>query len=230
MRYLQGTLFDVTRRRETQDELKAERERGEIMLRSITDAVIGLDAEGRVQQMNEAAVQLLGVTERAARGRPLESVASFESASGATPFKGVAAWVRPDGGGRGSEVQLVTRDRGVRQIVVAGAPLRGPNGEEVGVVVVLRDITDHMRREEELLRAAKLESVGVLAGGIAHDFNNILAGIIGNLSLARMDVEAESDTGYSLQQALDAAVRAQDLTRQLLPFAKGVRRCVDLSC
>ncbi|MEZ6010155.1 MAG: PAS domain-containing protein [Planctomycetota bacterium] len=221
VRYLQGTLFDVTRRRETQDELKAERERGEIMLRSITDAVIGLDAEGRVQQMNEAAVQLLGVTERAARGRPLESVASFESASGATPFKGVAAWVRPDGGGRGSEVQLVTRDRGVRQIVVAGAPLRGPNGEEVGVVVVLRDITDHMRREEELLRAAKLESVGVLAGGIAHDFNNILAGIIGNLSLARMDVEAESDTGYSLQQALDAAVRAQDLTRQLLTFAKG---------
>ncbi|MGE3754569.1 MAG: ATP-binding protein [Planctomycetota bacterium] len=220
VRHVQGTLFDVTRRRETQDALQAERERSAIMLRSITDAVIGLDADGCVQQMNEAATRLLGMSERAARGRPLETVASFELPGGG-PIQGRAPWLRPEGGARGSEVTLSTRDHGVRQLVVAGAPLRGPNGEAVGVVVVLRDVTDHMRREEELLRAAKLESVGVLAGGIAHDFNNILAGIIGNLSLARMDVDATSDTGYSLQQALDAAIRAQDLTRQLLTFAKG---------
>ena len=219
-RHLQGTLFDVTRRREAQVALQSEKDRLAFMLRSIADAVVGLDAAGQVQQLNAAAERLLGVSLAEARGRLLEDVASFESVGGG-PLLGLATWLQARTSGRAVPFVLRTEERGVRQLEVAGAPLCDPDGEPLGAVVVLRDVTEHNAREEEMLRAAKLESVGVLAGGIAHDFNNILAGIIGNLSLARMDVDAGSDLGYSLKQALDAAVRAQDLTRQLLTFAKG---------
>jgi two-component system, cell cycle sensor histidine kinase and response regulator CckA len=77
------------------------------------------------------------------------------------------------------------------------------------------------RLEAELLRTGKLESLGLLAGGIAHDFNNLLTVVMGNLSLARLDQHLEPESASSLRDAEKAAVRARDLTQQLLTFAKG---------
>ncbi len=78
-------------------------------------------------------------------------------------------------------------------------------------------------REEERLKIAKLESVGVLAGGIAHDFNNILTGIMGNISLARRGLESGEIAKASnrLVEAEKASLRAKDLTQQLLTFSSG---------
>jgi PAS domain S-box-containing protein len=73
----------------------------------------------------------------------------------------------------------------------------------------------------DLLKAQKLESIGVLAGGIAHDFNNILTAIWGNLSLARARVTTDSAALPHLVEAEKALDRARDLTQQLLTFAKG---------
>ncbi|MHB0875748.1 MAG: ATP-binding cassette domain-containing protein, partial [Anaerolineae bacterium] len=93
-------------------------------------------------------------------------------------------------------------------------------------------ITQDMRREQEMIRADKLEAVGLLAGGVAHDFNNLLTAIVGNIALARLDVEQQSDLGGLLSEAEQASMRARDLTQQLLTFAKGgapVRRAASLS-
>ena len=89
------------------------------------------------------------------------------------------------------------------------------------VIVSLTDITERKRLEEELIRAQKLEFVGLLAGGIAHDFNNILTVILGNVSMARMQVASEDDIFKMLSEAEMATMRAQALTKQLLTFAKG---------
>jgi CheY-like chemotaxis protein len=75
--------------------------------------------------------------------------------------------------------------------------------------------------EEELLKADKLESVGILAGGIAHDFNNILTSIIGNVSLAKMRVKSEHKIFDLLVAAETASMRARGLAGQLLTFARG---------
>jgi len=77
------------------------------------------------------------------------------------------------------------------------------------------------KANEEMLRTQKLESIGVLAGGIAHDFNNILMAIIGNVSLARELMGTPHRADQRLELALNAALRAKDLTNQLLTFAKG---------
>ncbi len=77
------------------------------------------------------------------------------------------------------------------------------------------------RLEAELVRASKLESLGLLAGGIAHDFNNLLTVVMGNLSLARLNAKMDPESASSLCDAEKATVRARDLTQQLLTFAKG---------
>jgi PAS domain S-box-containing protein len=80
---------------------------------------------------------------------------------------------------------------------------------------------DHERLEQERLRSAKLESIGTLAGGIAHDFNNLLTGIMGNIGMVKTKTNPTEATYEMLEEAEKAALRARDLTQQLLTFAKG---------
>jgi PAS domain S-box-containing protein len=95
-------------------------------------------------------------------------------------------------------------------------------------VAFIRDITERKQAEERRLQmerqmqhVQRLESVGVLAGGIAHDFNNMLMAILGNIILAKGDVAPASETHELLIEAENAALNAQNLTGQLLTFAKG---------
>jgi PAS domain S-box-containing protein len=80
---------------------------------------------------------------------------------------------------------------------------------------------EYKRLEQERLRAAKLESIGTLAGGIAHDFNNLLTGIMGNIGLVKSYISPSENNYEMLDEAEKAALRAKDLTQQLLTFARG---------
>jgi CheY-like chemotaxis protein len=94
------------------------------------------------------------------------------------------------------------------------------------------DITARRQLEAEMARASKLEAVGILAGGIAHDFNNILTVVLGNITLAEADTDANGPISTRLADARRATLRARDLTLQLLTFAKGgepVKTAVELT-
>jgi PAS domain S-box-containing protein len=118
-------------------------------------------------------------------------------------------------------LMFVNKKNGHFSIEYSVAPLFNSGRKIRGSVVVFRDITEEKRIKEELLRAKKIESVGVLAGGIAHDFNNILAVVIGNINLAKPTIEKESDAYILLDDAEKASSRAANLTQQLLTFSKG---------
>lgn len=104
---------------------------------------------------------------------------------------------------------------------VSAFPIFDDSGDVVMVAECLRNITEKKRLEEELRKAHKLESLGVLAGGIAHDFNNLLAGILGNISLARIMMDPNSNNFKRLDEAEKAVNRARDLTQQLMTFSSG---------
>jgi PAS domain S-box-containing protein len=89
------------------------------------------------------------------------------------------------------------------------------------IVGTLIDTTRRKKAEEEQARVEKLESLGILAGGIAHDFNNLLTAILGDLSLARESSAKDAYLRELLSEAEGAALRAKDLTRQLLTFSRG---------
>ncbi len=100
-------------------------------------------------------------------------------------------------------------------------PLRDETGRLEGFVGLTRDISERKRAEEKrlelerrLLRAQKMESLGVLAGAVAHDFNNLLMGILGNLELALMEPSVGSRARTNLHRSIQACERAADLTRQ----------------
>lgn len=87
--------------------------------------------------------------------------------------------------------------------------------------IIIRDRSRKEKIEEELLKASKLESVGLLAGGIAHDFNNLLAVIMGNISISRKRLDDKEKVEERLEDAEKAVKQAVELTRQLRTFAHG---------
>jgi PAS domain S-box-containing protein len=112
-------------------------------------------------------------------------------------------------------------------------------GSEVLLQMVFRDLTvrrqaeaDRRQLHQQMVQGQKLESLGVLAGGIAHDFNNLLVAVMGNADLALQDME-QSAPGHSfVEEIKKAAVRASDLTSQLLAYSgkgKFVIKVVDLN-
>jgi PAS domain S-box-containing protein len=126
-----------------------------------------------------------------------------------------------------TEYRIRARGGEWRWVRASGAVLRaGDDGRVVRVVGTHTDVTSIRLGEEERLRfelrsaqAQKLESLGVLAGGIAHDFNNLLLAILGNLDLVRETVPDHSNARAGIDQAMSAARRAADLTRQMLAYA-----------
>jgi PAS domain S-box-containing protein len=98
----------------------------------------------------------------------------------------------------------------------------GPNanGRPRTALGTIQDITDRKQLEQQLLQAQKMESVGRLAGGVAHDFNNVLAVIQSYCALLLGEVVRDHPFRSDLEEIQRAALRAADLTRQLLAFSR----------
>lgn len=107
-----------------------------------------------------------------------------------------------------------------RWYYITNTPIYNEDGT-ISKQAMIIDITERKTMEEELLKARKLESVGILAGGIAHDFNNMLSGILSNIELAKMHSVLDNKVYELLEEAEQATLRSKDLTRQLLTFSKG---------
>lgn len=115
--------------------------------------------------------------------------------------------VRPDG------TERIVHERGAVSCDGQGTPVR--------MAGTVQDVTEHRKMEAEILKAQKLDSIGVLAGGIAHDFNNLLLGILGNVSVAKTYCRPGEKVAEMLDEIEKAAMRTKGLTRQLLTFSKG---------
>ncbi|WP_206455612.1 ATP-binding protein [Aurantimonas marina] len=86
--------------------------------------------------------------------------------------------------------------------------------------LVLTEITQRERAEEQLRQAQKMEMIGQLTGGVAHDFNNLLMAVLGNLDLLRKHFAADAKAARLIDGALQGAMRGAALTQRLLAFAR----------
>ena len=99
-------------------------------------------------------------------------------------------------------------------------PLRGNEGEFIGLIGVALDITDRKHLADQLRQAQKMQAVGELAGGVAHDFNNLLMVVKGHAEMLSDRLPQGSPQRSNVEQIQTAAERAASLTRQLLAFSR----------
>lgn len=119
------------------------------------------------------------------------------------------------------ETQNIRKDGQVVTLETNAVPIFDDDHNLTGYRGISRNVTARKQMENELLKAERIESLSLIAGGIVHDFNNFLTGIMGNISLAAYQTDPRTETGLLLKEAEKAALKASDLTQQLLTFTKG---------
>ena len=215
-----GTHIDLTERKRAE----VERHRLLEIIGATTDYIATMDLEGRTIYANGMLLRLRGHPDlAAARGRPLSD--HHPDWVVRLLFREAIPAALAQGSWHGETAML---DREGREFPVSQLLLmhRDDDGQPAFLSTIIRDISlqkqaevDRMETERRMLQAQKLESLGVMAGGIAHDFNNLLTAMLGNASLARLDLPADSPVHHSLGQIEKAAIRAAELCKEMLAYS-----------
>jgi len=194
------------------------------------DGMIVIDKDFNVLRVNNTFLSMLGWDSVEVIGKKCHEILSSSSLCDTAD----CPLTRILSGSAHVEVETEkTRKDGVTiPCLVRAAPFKNPQGEIIGIVEDIWDITERKKMEEHHQKARQLESIGILAGGIAHDFNNLLSVIICNIGIARKLVPPGNKAVSRLDDAEQICLMASDLSKRLITFATGgdpVRKIVPLS-
>lgn len=214
-----GISRDVTEQVQMETDREEQRRMLKTLLDTLPDIIVFKDTASVFRVCNQKACDLYGLAESELIGKTDFDLYPPDLAQA---FREEEVHVMTEGTALMTERQLHTARASIWEEAIK-VPMYDERGRVVGILSAARDISDRKRMEYELLRAQKLESVGILAGGIAHDFNNLLTAILGNLSLVREEAleQGHEQLAGTLMSAERATLRAKDLTHQLLTFARG---------
>ncbi|MGA2691374.1 MAG: ATP-binding protein [Opitutaceae bacterium] len=188
------------------------------VLSAVAEGVIATDSQGYVLIANAAASRILRLTGDSLVGRPLDEVFALVDRQSGKAGDNPADRVLSATGTLpliGDQALALSGGETVPIVWTARATF-GPDAKPRGIVIVFRNPDEMSLTPEELIKANRFESLGLLAGGIAHDFNNLLTTILGGLSLAK-----DNHDSSKLGDAERACMAAKGLTKQLLMFTKG---------
>ncbi|HFC04541.1 MAG TPA: PAS domain-containing sensor histidine kinase, partial [Rhizobiales bacterium] len=209
---------DMSQRAEAQAALRQSEQRFRESFESAAHGMAILTADGRVAAANVALTELLNQSElELSRKRMAELICDADQDKLQAMFSRVMS-------GQHAGVNAELRFNGTDDKTIHGltsiSGVRDRFGKIEQLIVQVVDLTTRHRAEEHLRKAQKMEAIGQLTGGIAHDFNNLLTVVIGNLQLVEKALDGNEKASKRAREAIDAATKGSELTRQLLAFAR----------
>jgi PAS domain S-box-containing protein len=226
-----GCVRDITARTAIREAVKQRERQFQLLVQGVKDyAIYMVDALGNVSSWNSGAEHIKGYRADEIIGQHFSVFYTEENQRDGGPMRALA---QAEGNGRFEEEGWRVRKDGSRfwaSVVIE--PIHDESGKLLGFAKVTRDVSEKRQAQdivdaarERLLQSQKMEAIGQLTGGVAHDFNNLLTIVIGNLEIARRNVDAVAGAAATrLQRALDSATqgaqRAATLTQRLLAFSR----------
>ncbi len=212
----QAVIQDITRRKQSEEALRLGEERLRAILHSMVDGVIVLDERGlatccsirRRKRFSNASPRRYS-TSPCRNSSPPDDRPNYDDY-----LAGI--WAEPRQGHRSRRrcsraAGTLPIDLAVSEISRGGARMR---------IVVVRDISERKKLEEQYRQSQKMEAVGRLAGGIAHDFNNLMQAILGYSNLLDRRLAPGDPNHETVEHIQKSLAHATSLTRQLLAFSR----------
>ncbi len=186
----------------------------ENIVESLNVGVLAVDLEGRLESWNSQLERLIGVTRADAVGRklgevlPPDLVAEVEARAAQDHVTGIYKFHLQNPNGRSLVVN------------VSIAPLVGKTGERLGRLLLLDDISQRVRLEEQMMQNEKLTSLGLLAAGVAHEVNTPLAVISNYIQMLARQLPADDPRQQTIDKIVKQTFRASEIVNNLLNFSR----------
>ncbi len=206
---------DITRLKKTEEAMRDGEQRLRSILDGMVDGVLVVNVDGMVSLCNPAAEILTGRRASRVIGSPVVELFGEAHFAAYTEYA-QNRLTRADS----RIVETIVERTDGTSVPIDMAITEVPQIEGALLVVVMRDISERKRLEEQFRQAQKMEAVGRLAGGIAHDFNNLMQAIIGFTSLLLRRMKGDDPHRDTIVQIERSADRAASLTGQLLSFSR----------
>jgi PAS domain S-box-containing protein len=187
------------------------------LIHSSADAIATCDLAGHINYISPEFETVFGWSITELKGLPLTFISESEHENCHSMIREVATNGNPH---RGLASKCYTKKGHLLDVLISASRYDDHNGLPLGLLLIIRDISENKRLETQLLQAQKMEALGTLAGGIAHDFNNLLAIIKGNISLMRLDFDADHPIMARIQNIDHQVDSGAKLTRQFLGYAR----------
>lgn len=208
---------EVIERRNTEKQLL----RLKTAIENTDESILLLDENGKIEYVNPAFERTVGHSREKTQGRSLDFLVSVDSNN--VTFEDAWKAVKSGRTWRG-RFSGETRTGRTIELEATISPIIIESYEKDGYVAVIRDVTQQMSMENQLIQSQKMEAIGALSSGIAHDFNNILGAIAGYTQLALYETNVEEKTKAYLNSVLEACARSKKLIEQILTFSRKSER------
>jgi PAS domain S-box-containing protein len=219
-RYFTGIMIDLGAQRRAEAELKHQEALFRAVFDSLPDGLLIADRTGLLRLVNPAMTTIFGYEADQMVGHLARRLFDADGAWQQFLSRYQTDQFAPEPGP--VHYQLRRKSGSIFPAEVVCAAIRERQGERLGVLAMVRDITDKVEKETLLRQAMRMEAVGQLTGGIAHDFNNLLTVILGNIEL----LEEKLDKGITAslaREVREAAEKGARLTDRLLTFSRRKR-------
>ena len=213
-------VLDITERKRAQEQKAEVDARSSAIIENAAEGILTIDGQCRIESVNPAALELFGYARMDILGRNIHMLVpefrpvQTSGCEGCAISAGLTAASAPEG-----ELTGVRKDGSTFPLRLSASEVSF--GDKRLLTAIVSDLTRERELEQQLLRAQKLDALGTLAGGIAHDFNNVIQAMMGNCTLARENVGANSGVvAECLEQIEACSGRAADMVEQILAFSR----------
>lgn len=208
------TFLDISERKKTEQALRKSEEKYRKLFENAMYGVYVAKPDGTILDANPAIVKMLGYSSKEELlSRNLE-LDIYESPTDRQNVRDATHDERVEG----VEVNWIRKDGKTLPVRMSGAAILSDDGVTPVFEVIVEDVTERKKLEQQYLQSQKMEVVGLLAGGISHDFNNLLGVILGNADL--LHDKAEQSQQRHIDAIKKAGNSAAQLVRQLLAFSR----------
>jgi two-component system NtrC family sensor kinase len=211
----QGTLVDVTERREMERALQRQEEFQRYLLESFPDLILVIDLEERYSFVSSRIRDLLGYRPEELSGKKVETVQE-QSPEFLTLCREVSSGRKMFGF---CEYGARHRDGSWRTMRASASPLFDAESKLSGVIVSVRDITVEKKLEQQIIQSERLAAMGQMIGGFAHELNNPLTSILGVTELLQ-EGDAPEPVRKHLAMLQQQTRRAADIVQNLMYFSR----------